>query len=235
MNLQEELEAMSEEFIKVAPPEAGQIVADLVSELQEKNYSSKSVQMGESVSDFSLPNIYQNTELGSKVKDFILKTHLGEEVQLSTLLKNGPVVINFYRGGWCYFCDLELRALQRSLPDMEAEGGQLIAISVESAKEAINTLNNKELDFLVLSDPDCSVAEQFGVLFDVTDGYDGLLQGFGIDLKEHNESDKSQLVIPATYVIDPNFTVRYVFMDEDYRKRTDIDAVIDTLKEIKNG
>lgn len=234
MNLQAELEALNEAFIKQAPPEAGQIVADLVSELQDKNYSSKSVQMGESVSDFSLPNIYTNKEVGQKVKDFILQSHLGEEISLSSLLKNGPVVLNFYRGGWCYFCDLELRALQKALPDIEAQGGQLIAISIESANEAINTLNKKELDFLVLSDPDCQVAEQFGVLFDVTESYDNLLQGFEIDLKEHNASDKSQLVIPATYVIDPDFTVRYVFMDEDYRKRTDIEAVVNTLKEIKN-
>lgn len=222
------------ELDKQVPPEANQIMEDLILDLKQEDYAAKGPKMGDNIDDFTLPNIYLNKQVGEKVQDFILKTHLGEEVQLSKLLTNGPVVVNFYRGGWCPYCDVELNALQRALPDIEANNGQLVAISVEAPDQAINTQATKKLDYLVLSDVDCKVAEQFGILFDVTPNYDGLLTNFGIDLKQHNQSDKSQLVIPATYVINSDMEVSYAFLDEDFRKRADIDEIVNTLKNLKN-
>ena len=104
-----------------------------------------------------------------KLGDYFLNT------PLSQLLKNGPVVINFYRGGWCQYCNVELNALQRALSDIETHSGQLVAISVENPDQAINTQESQKLDYLVLSDVDCKVAEQFGILFDVPPAYDGML------------------------------------------------------------
>ncbi|OJJ20129.1 hypothetical protein BKI52_16795 [marine bacterium AO1-C] len=234
MSLQDELNALRSELDKQVPPEANQIMEDLILDLKQMDYAAKGPQTGDNIEDFILPNIYLNKQVGEKIQDFILKTHLGEEVQLSKLLTNGPVVINFYRGGWCPYCDVELNALQRALSEIEANNGQLVAISVEAPDQAINTQATKKLDYLVLSDVDCKVAEQFGILFDVTPGYDGMLNSFGIDLKQHNDADKSQLVIPATYVINTDLTVSYAFLDEDFRKRADINEIIDTLKKLKN-
>jgi len=234
MSLQDELSTLRAELDKQVLPEAHQIVEDLILDLKEMDYATKGPQVGDSIEDFTLPNIYLNKQLGEKAQDFILKTYLGKEIQLSKLLTNGPVVVNFYRGGWCPYCDVELNALQNALPEIEANDGQLVAISVEAPDQAISTQITKKLDYLVLSDVNCKVAEKFGILFDVSTGYDDVLNSFGINLRQHNDMDKSQLVIPATYVINTNMTVSYAFLDEDFRKRVDISKIINTLKKLKN-
>lgn len=233
MNLQDELKAQRARLDAQLPLEVNQIIEDTILGLKQRNPAAKGPQTGDIIEDFTLPNIYWNRRVDDKIQDFISRTQSKGEIQLSKLLANGPVVLNFYRGGWCPYCDVELNALQKALPDIEAHQGQLVAISVEAPEQAINTQTTKKLDYLVLSDVDCKVAEQFGILFDVNPNYDEMLNSFGIALKQHNDTDKSQLMIPATYVIDTDRRVSYAFLDEDFRQRADIHQIIDTLKRLR--
>lgn len=232
-NLLEELEAVTEQFSEIATDEMKETVGELMTFLAESEIVEKGPKVGESVEDFRLPNIYKKAQVGDKIKDFKLLSHLGEEVTLSSLLEKGPVVINFYKGGWCPYCNVELKALQRAIPEFEERGSQLVAISLESPDTTLSTIELNELEFLVLSDTDGAVATSFGILYDVPESYDNMMLGMGTDIKERQESDIAQLVIPASYVIDQDFIVKFAFLDEDFSKRADIEEIIGTLEEIK--
>ena len=127
MSLQDELLALQQQISAMVPKEIDDTMNKIVDDLKAANYSSNALQQGDSAKDFALPNIY----VGSKVPDFTLFSQAGEEITLSQLLENGTAIVHFYRGGWCPYCDLELKALERALPRIKANNGQLVAITLE--------------------------------------------------------------------------------------------------------
>ncbi|MFT7568670.1 MAG: peroxiredoxin, partial [Pseudoalteromonas distincta] len=104
-------------------------------------------------------------QIGQKVENFSLANHNGENIELADLLKKGPVIISFYRGGWCPYCNLELKALNDYLPQFKTQSAQLIAISPQLPDETLSTAQKNDLEFDVLCDVSNKVAEQFGLLF----------------------------------------------------------------------
>ena len=168
-------------------------------------------------------------QVGDKVENFTLANHLGKNVELVDLLKKGPVVISFYRGAWCPYCNLELKALNDYLPQFKTKSAQLIAISPQLPDQTLTTAQKNELEFDVLSDIGNKVAQQFGLLFTLDKRIQELYTGFGIDF-EHTYGDKTyQLPLPATYVINQEGVITYAFLNEDYTLRAEPSDVMTAL------
>ena len=173
-------------------------------------------------------------KVNDSAPDFSLPDAFGHEISLSTLLKTGPVVISFYRGEWCPFCNLELRALQQALPEINKLGANLIAISPEKPVNEIVLTEKNQLTFPVLSDFRNAVARQFGIVFRVGDEVQNLSRTvFRNDLALRNGEDAYELPVPATFVIDRTGIVRFAHVDVDYMTgRVEPEEVIAALEAI---
>jgi peroxiredoxin len=160
----------------------------------------------------------------------VLGNAKGETVDVGTLLRKGPVIVTFYRGGWCPFCNLELKAFQDVLPRIIAAGASLIAISPEKPDESLSTAEKNALTFEVLSDVGQKVGRAFGLVYEFTDELKSAYDGFGLDIPTRNDAPGEwALPISATYVIDRDGTIIYAYTDADYRDRADPRDVLDAL------
>lgn len=166
--------------------------------------------------------------------DFALPDAFGHDISLKALLKAGPVVISFYRGEWCPFCNLELRALQEALPRINKLGANLIAISPEKPDSGIIAAEKNKLTFPVLSDFKNTVARQFGIVFRVGDEVQNLSKTvFKNDLALRNGEDSYELPVPATFVIDAQGVVRFAHVEADYMTgRAEPEQVVAALEAI---
>ena len=172
-------------------------------------------------------------KLGQKVPTFELPNPEGSLIALDDLLNKGPVVLTFYRGAWCPYCNLQLRALQTCLDEIHALGASLIAISPQVPDESMTKDEISEMDFIVLSDQDANVASQYGVAWQVPEH---LLQHMrvdrNLDLEIINNGNGSVLPIPATFVLGQDGVVTWRYVDVDYRTRSEPQDIIDALKKL---
>ncbi len=142
-------------------------------------------------------------KVGDHAPSIVLGNAKGETVDVGVLLKKGPVIVTFYRGGWCPFCNLELRALQRLLPDIEAVGTSLVAISPEKPDNSLSTAEKNALTFEVLSDVGQKVGRAFRLVYEFNDELKSAYKEFGLDIPAKNGAgDEWALPISATYIID---------------------------------
>jgi peroxiredoxin len=167
---------------------------------------------------------------GDRAPAIVLGNVHGKTVNVGTQLKNGPVVVTFYRGGWCPYCNLELRAFQQILPDIKAAGASLVAISPEKPDDTLTTAQKNSLSFEVLSDVGQKVGRAFGLVYQFSDELKSAYGGFGLDVPSKNGADEWALPISATYVIDRDGMIIYAYTDPDYRDRAD---PLDVLKVLK--
>jgi peroxiredoxin len=169
-------------------------------------------------------------KVGDRAPAFVLPDAKGGTVDLGTLLKKGPVIVTFYRGGWCPYCNLELRAFQEILPEVKAAGASLVAISPERPDDTLSTAEKNALAFDVLSDVGQKVGRAFGVVYDFNDELRSAYQGFGRDIPAYNGTPGEwALPVPATYVVDRGGTIIYAWTDGDYRDRADPREVLAVL------
>ncbi|MGW6563905.1 peroxiredoxin-like family protein [Streptomyces sp. NPDC054975] len=185
---------------------------------------------GQDLSDSGQAGRALNT--GDAAPDFTLPAATGESVALRTLLAAGPVVLTFYRGAWCPYCNLALRALQQYHGDIAARGARLVAVSPQIPDESLSLAEKHDLAFDVVSDLGSDVAKQFGLAFDLPDDLAEVYVGFGIDLLHAHGGHARTLPLPATYVIDQGGVIRWAFVDTDYTARAepaDILAALDAL------
>lgn len=170
-------------------------------------------------------------KVGQKMPSFSLSSATGRVVYSENLLKEGPAVISFYRGGWCPYCNLELKALQNILAEIEKHGGSLLAISPELPDNSLSTEEKNELEFPVLSDTDNLVARSFGLEIDVPDLIVKLSKDlWELDLTKLNGTEKNILPVPATYVVGSDGLVKYAFVDADYTKRAEPAEILKALE-----
>jgi peroxiredoxin len=171
---------------------------------------------------------------GQPAPNFTLPDAFGKPVSFSALLAHGPVVISFYRGEWCPFCNIELRALQQALPTIKQLGATLIAISPEKPDHAIVATEKNNLTFPVLTDFGNNVARQFGIVFQVGQELQEFSKNaFKNDLALRNGEDSYELPVPATYVIDTSSIIRFAHVEVDYMtSRAEPEEIISALKTI---
>ena len=216
MTLLQDIENFQKEFFPNIPEDALQVMKRTSAELLAKKLEDKAVKAGDAIPAFTLTDA------------------TGKQVSSDQILNGGPTVISFYRGGWCPFCNLELQALQKVLPEIKANNATLLAISPELPNNSLTTQEKYELEFPVLSDPDNRVAKKFGLVFELGRELVSLYkENFDVDLVAINGMEKVELPIPATYVVDREGVIQYAFVDADYTKRAEPDEILKVLKDCR--
>jgi peroxiredoxin len=171
--------------------------------------------------------------VGQEMPVFQLNNHLNRPVPSYELLGKGPLIISFYRGSWCPYCNVELAALQKYNADFEALGAQLIAITPELPDGILSSIEKHKITFEVLSDVDNKVAEKFGLVFTLPEELKAVYKDFGFDLEKSNGKDTWQLPMPATYIINPDGLIVYAFVNADYTRRLEPETILTQLKKMK--
>jgi len=170
---------------------------------------------------------------GALVPDFTLPDARGTAVRLSHLLTQGPVAMTFYRGQWCPYCHLQLRAYQQALPYMQARGATLVAISPQTPDHSEALAEKLELTFALLSDMGNQVARQFGLVFTIDEAVRGAHKQVCADLPRFNGDNSWELPMAGTFLVDQSGTLRLAFVHPDFTRRLDPSVVIARLNELK--
>ena len=169
-------------------------------------------------------------KVGDHAPAILLENAKGATIDVGTLLKKGPVIVTFYRGGWCPYCNLELKAYQEILPEIVAAGASLVAISPEKPDDTVSTAEKNALTFEVLSDVGQKVGRAFGLVYEFTEELKHAYHGFNLDIPARNDTPNEwALPVSATYVIDSDGSIVYAYMDVDYRDRADPRDVLAVL------
>jgi len=169
---------------------------------------------------------------GAQVPDFILPDARGTAVTLSHLLAHGPVVMAFYRGQWCPYCHLALRAYQQALPHMQARGASLVAISPQMPDHSRALAEKLELTFALLSDSGNQVARQFGLVFTIDEAVRGAHKQVCADLPRFNGTESWELPMAGTFLVDQLGIVRLAFVHPDFTRRLDPSIIIARLNRL---
>jgi protocatechuate 3,4-dioxygenase beta subunit/peroxiredoxin len=172
---------------------------------------------------------------GDRMPGFQLLSADGMMVDTAELLRQGPMVISFYRGGWCPYCNIELRSLQRLLPEIEALGASLVAISPEMPDRTAMAAKDNALTFPVLVDSGNAVARQFRLTHQIDPRVVGYQLGNGNDVAAYNGMDFAEVPLPATYVVGSDGFVRYAFVNADYTRRADPEVIVSVLRALAAG
>lgn len=160
-------------------------------------------------------------QVGARAPDVTLPDAMNHLVRLSDLWCRGPLVLVFYRGGWCPYCNLELREWSRHLPSLKHMGAQLVAVSPQTPDNSLSTAQRNDLAYPVLSDSELRASEAFGVAFELPPQLIELYGRVGNDLPVLNGNGRWVLPVPATYVIDRDGRVVFAHVEADYRERAE--------------
>lgn len=171
-------------------------------------------------------------KVGDKAPDFVLKNSHGKQVKLSSLLAKGKVILTWYRGGWCPYCNKALSQLQEILPQIKQQGATVVALTPELPDYSSGTINKNKLQFEILSDIDNKIAEIYGLKFTL-DQKTATFYESKMNLSKVNGNNLSQLPVPATYIIDRKGIIRFAYLNPNYKERVNPTELIKELKKIK--
>jgi len=167
---------------------------------------------------------------GDKAPSFTLNDPDGKPVSSTDLLREGPLVVTFYRGVWCPYCNMELQALQAALPEIHEAGASLVAISPQVAANSRKSVRQNALTFPILSDTHNDVAAAFGLRFELQDYLVQLYKSLKNDLPAFNGDPSWTLPMPARYVIAPDGTIVYAEVNPDYTRRPDPSEMLPAIR-----
>ncbi|MEM9059839.1 MAG: peroxiredoxin-like family protein [Pseudomonadota bacterium] len=217
MSLQDQLDAFKAVFKTQAPEAAFEAFARSTQELIDSGQADRAVKAGDTA------------------PDFVLTDQDGVTVALKDLLANGPVVVSFYRGVWCPYCNIELKALEEEVSEIRARGAQLIAVSMQGASDSRKSQRDNGLSFPIMTDKAGEVANQFGIRWSLQDYVIPIHEGFGVNLPRIHGDGQWNLPMPARYVIDTDGTVAYAEVNPDYTRRpdpSDLFPILDKLASV---
>ncbi len=208
-----------DDFKQKVPEHIQQTMLDATDRLRTKNISQQALKIGDHIPTFTLLNATNQP------------IHLDEHLQ-----KNNYIVLNFYRGSWCPYCNLELKQLQRIQGELRVLHAELLALSPEKPDNSLNLKEKENLKFEVLCDKNNAVARKFGLVYTIDEELLPVYEDFGIDILESNKNGTFDLPLPATYVVNKNFEIIYTFVDEDHTNRCEPESILHAIKEdIKNN
>ncbi|MEL6322036.1 MAG: peroxiredoxin-like family protein [Cyanobacteria bacterium J06626_14] len=213
-SLAQELADTKASVLSQIPEDSQAVMAQATADLKVSGLTSRSLSVGDRLPEISLPDVHGNI------------------VNIQERLANGPVIIAFYRGQWCPYCNTELRVLQRYLPDFKAAGASLVAISPQTPDNSLSTTEKNELEYEVLSDVGNVVARELGLVFTLPESLRPIYENFGIDLPAHNGDRTFELPVPATYVVAQNGEIIYAFAEADYTQRAEPSDILAAVKSI---
>jgi peroxiredoxin len=170
--------------------------------------------------------------VGDRAADFELPNAQGRRIRLADQLERGPVVLTFYRGAWCPFCNMQLRGLQQALPEIEALRASLLAISPQLPDGSRAIIDKNGLTLEVLSDLNSTVASAYGITFTLSPTDQALFLEVGNDLRKANGDSRWVLPAPATFVIATDGTIHHARVDPDYTSRIRADEILSALRTI---
>jgi peroxiredoxin len=219
MTLQARLDAFKADFKGgkapyFAPPEIHPLMERATAELIASGQASRALKAGD------------------RAPSFTLNDPDGQPVSAASLLAQGPLIISFYRGVWCPYCNLELQALQETLPQFRALGASLVALSPQTAANSRKSQRQNKLDFPILSDPRNDVAAAFGLRFALPDYLIELYRGLKNDLPAFNDDPAWTLPMPARYVIGQDGVIAYAEVNPDYTLRPEPDSMLPVLQRL---
>jgi peroxiredoxin len=215
MGLQQQLDAFKAEFARTAPVGRPALYEANIDELRASFALERAIRTGDLAPGFTLPDVQ------------------GRGISLDSLLEAGPAVVTFYRGGWCPYCNIQLRAYQAVLPDMTTLGARLVAISPQLPDGSLSTAEANELTFDVPSDVGNTVARNYGLAWSLPDELRAALRSNNEALPGINGDDSWALPVPATYVIARDGRVALAAIDVDYRNRLEPDAILAALRSLR--
>jgi len=219
---------MSEEPLSLA-----ETLSRLEAQIRAKRDPAATAVSDRSVRDLAESGLLNGAlSVGATAPPFTLKNAQGREVSLQSLLDRGPAVVSFYRGGWCPYCSVGLRALQVALPQISDAGGSLVAISPELPDHSLTTTERNELTFEVLSDPGNGVARQFGLGYVWPEDFVAISRSHGVDVAGRSGMETTETPVPATYIINRDGKIIYAFLDADYTKRAEPREIVATLRTV---
>lgn len=214
MSLEQELDAFKAEFLRTAPSGRAARYEAKIEELRADFALERAVNVDETAPNFSLLDA------------------AGKSITLKDLLRSGPVVLTFYRGAWCPYCNIQLRAYQSILPQISALGARLVAISPQLPDNSLDTVNKNALTFDVLSDVGNDVARRYGLVYSLAEEIRSALRSNNKALPSINGDESWELPVPATYVIARDRRVALAYIEVDYRKRLEPEALLTCLKSL---
>lgn len=213
MSLKEELDKFAAQTMQ-ASPDYESWVEELVADLETEFDDQQILKEGDIAPHFTLPSA------------------TGEQVSLRARLDQGPVILSFYRGGWCPYCNLELRAFQAILADIQSTGASLVAISPQSPDDSLTTAEKEHLSFDVLSDHGSTVADEYGIAFELGGSLKMVQEKSGYDLAQLNAAKDWRIPVPATFVIGSDGGIKLAHVDLDYRNRLEPSHALDVLRSL---
>jgi peroxiredoxin len=167
--------------------------------------------------------------VGDMAPNFTSKDQYGKEVNLRELLKTGNVVLLFYRGEWCPYCNRELKAFEDSLSLITEKGAHVIAVSPEKTENVTKTIEKTKASYSIVSDDSTKIMNAYKVTYNVDTTTTKKLKGYGVDLTQRNGTNGNRLPVPAVYIINKDGKITYRYFDVDYRKRVSIKEIISNL------
>ncbi|KAK8120811.1 thioredoxin-like fold protein [Apiospora kogelbergensis] len=214
MSLNAQLAAVQSRFAETAPANLKDPILQTQKEIEETFDQSKAIQVGQTFPAFSLSNA------------------VGEDVTLDGLLSRGPLLITFYRGEWCPFCNMTLASLQKHLSEFEAKGVTLVAISPELPNQSLTTTEKHALKFQVLSDVQNKLATKLGILFRQPERMRAVFKTFGHDFQTRNGDDSLEVPLPASFLIAKDGVVKKSFVSPDWTKRLETSVALEWVDEL---
>lgn len=170
-------------------------------------------------------------DVGEKAPDFTLPNAFGKSVRLYDLLKDGPVVLVFYRGAWCPYCNLQLHTLKKSLPQIRRHGAQLVTVTPQKPDKSLEQVKKDGYPFEILSDLDSEVMKAYNLYFEVSPELSEVYKrNFKLDLADYNGDGRYVLPVPATFIIDTDGVIHAADANVDYKHRMEPAAIIAALQ-----
>ncbi len=173
--------------------------------------------------------VAKGLNINDKAPDFKAKDQTGKKISLAKQIKNGSVVVIFYRGQWCPYCNKQLKALEDSLSLLTAKGASVIGVSPEKPENITKTIEKTKASFPIVHDKGLKIMKAYDVSFGVDAATVEKYKGYGIDFEQANGTNGANLPVPAVYIINKEGKITYRFFDTDYRKRPSVAELLNNL------